>query len=230
MKPLIIALLFAQTLAAQTLPVSLKRSFWPDSRGELSITEQGIEFQRTNKAEGRAWAYRDIQSFDRISKTEFVILSYEDQRWKLGRDRPYHFKVTSGELSEEVFERIRQRLNKPVTDRVIGEVPNAEYRIPVKHLHSFGGCEGELIFTPEAIYYSTTNKEDARKWRVKEELQSVWSSDPYYLELHVYEDNRREFGQTRVFKFSLKEPLDPEFYRGLKLRFYDLDQPRRRIR
>lgn len=230
MKPLIIVLLFAQTLAAQTLPVSLKRSFWPDTPGELSITEEGIAFRETNKEESPAWAYRDIQSFDRISKTEFVILSYEDQRWKLGRDRPYHFKVTSGELSDEVFERIRQRLNKPVTDRVIGEVPNAEYRIPVKHLHSFGGCEGELIFTPEAIYYSTTDKEDARKWRVKEEIQSVWSADPYSLELHVYEDNRREFSRARAYKFSLKEPLDPEFYRRLKLKLYNLDASRARTR
>ena len=230
MRTVIFVLLFAQTLAAQTLPVALKRSFWRDSQGELSITEQGIAFRETDKEEGRAWAYRDIQSFDRISKTEFVVLSYEDQRWKLGRDRRYHFKLTSGELTDELFERIRDRLAKPVTNRVVATVPLAEYELPVKHLHALGGCEGTLTFTPEAVYYSTPHEEDVREWRLNEEIQSVWSADPFYLELHIYEDNRREFGRTRIYKFTLKEPLDPEFYRRLKLKLYNLDASRARTR
>src|SRR3990172_7913499 len=138
MRTVIIVLLFAQTLAAQTLPVALKRSLWRDSRGEFSITEQGIAFRETDKEEGRTWAYRDIQSFDRMSKTEFVILSYEDERWKLGRDRRHHFTITTGELSDELFGRIRDRLAKPVTNRVVAAVPLAEYELPVEHLHTLG--------------------------------------------------------------------------------------------
>jgi len=222
-------LLFAEVLAAQTLPVTLQKSFWPDARGEIRITQEGIGFQATNGKTSRTWAYRDIQTFDRRSKTEFVILSYEDQRWKLGRDRSYHFRVTSGELTDELFGQIRDRMAKPVTDRVLGEVSGAEYQLPVKHLHSLGGCEGQLIFTPEAIYYETEHAEDARAWRLTSEVESLWSGQPYELELHVYEHNRREFRRTRVFKFSLKEPLDPEFYRDLKLKLYDLEASRFRV-
>lgn len=228
MKPLIIILLFSQILAAQALPVSLSRKFWPDMRGEVSITQQGIEFRGAKKKQTHAWTYRDIQSFDRLSKTEFIILTYEDERWMLGRDRKYHFRVTSGEVSDEMFEKVRDHLHRPVTNRVVVAVATPAYELPVKHLHSLGGCEGKLIFTPDTISYLTKNKEDSREWRLQEEIQSVWSSDPYHLEFHVYENNRREFGQTRIYKFSLKKPLDPKFYRDLKLKFYDLDASRSR--
>lgn len=225
----IFLLIFAQSLAAQTLSVELKRNFWPDARGEIQITEKGIAFSEANGKNRHEWSYQDLQSFDRLSKSEFVLLTYEDQRWKLGRDREYQFKITSGELSDELFESIRQHLAKPVTDRVVDEIGKVEYRLPVKHLHTLGGCEGELIFAPEAIYYSTPNKKDAREWRLKEEVQSIWSADPYSLELHVYENNRREFSRTRVYNFTLKKPLDPIFYRNLKLELYGLELSRSRL-
>ena len=223
-------LLFAEVLAAQTFPAVQKKRFWPDARGEIRITENGIEFQKAGEEALLRWSYPDIQHFDRLSRTEFVVLTYEDQRWKLGRDRRYHFQVTSGELTNESFERIRNRLGKPVTNRVVAALPPPEYELPVKHLHALGGCEGNLIFTPEAVYYSTPHEEDVREWRLNEEIQSVWSADPFYLELHIYEDNRREFGRTRIYKFTLKEPLDPEFYRRLKLKLYGLDASRARTR
>jgi hypothetical protein len=216
------SVLLAPNLAAQSIPVALKKSFWPDAKGELSITQDGIAFTETNKERSRTWSYHDIQTIDRRSRTEFAILTYEDQWWKLSRDREYSFRVVSGELSDELFERIRDGLAKPVTDRIIGTLSGVEYRLPVKHLHSLGGCEGQLIFAPGAIYYQTEHAEDARVWRLASEVSSVWSDQPYELELHVYEQNRREFSRSRIFKFSLKERLDPDFYRDLKLRLYEL--------
>ena len=100
----------------------------------------------------------------------------------------------------------------------------AGYEIPVKHLHTFGGCEGVLQFTQDSIIYATKNRKDAREWRLDRDIQSVWSSDPYQLEIQVYENNRREFSRTRIYNFQLKEPLDWKMYRALKLRLYALNQ------
>ena len=108
-------------------------------------------------------------------------------------------------MTDGLFETIRQRLKKPVTNRLVGEVSGAEYELPVKHLHSLGGCEGQLIFTPDAVYYSTEHTKDARAWKLAREIHSVWSRNPYHLEFHVYDNNRREFSHTRVYKFDLKE-------------------------
>ena len=216
--------------AAQTFEVIHKKRFGPDGRGEIRITGDAIEFNAAKKKKNsRRWAYDDIQYFDRISETEFVILSYEDQKWKLGRDRQYRFTLTGGELTDSLFEQISQRIGRPVTNRVVSDIPENRYELPVKHLHSLGGCEGLLTFAGDDIYYATEHRKDAREWRVSRDVESVWSMNPYQLELHVYDNNRREFSRTRVYRFALKKPLDPEFYRRLKLQLYELEATNRGV-
>jgi hypothetical protein len=118
---------------------------------------------------------------------------------------------------------ISQRLGKPVTNRVVGEVA-AKYELPVKHLHTFGGCEGRLLFTDDAVFYSTEHAADAREWKLARDVRAVSSVDPYLLEIRVFENNRREFSRMRVYRFALKRALDAEFYRNLKLKLYDLER------
>jgi hypothetical protein len=119
---------------------------------------------------------------------------------------------------------IARRLGKPLTERVVGEVAAPRYQLPVKHLHSFGGCEGKLLFTDDAIVYSTGEAKDSRKWLLARDVQSISSTDPYQMEFRVFENNRREFSRSRVYKFALKQPLDPAFYRDLKRKLYDLEK------
>jgi hypothetical protein len=223
MRYLLMLALFAQPLVAQTFSVIHEKKLARDERGRVEITDKGIAYVATKKKNDRFWKYEDIQYFDRRSEKEFTILSYEDQRLLLGRDKEYRFRITDGLLTDMVFRRIEERLGKPSTNRVVPEVTGVEYEIPVKHLHTLGGCEGTLEFAKDTIYYVTPDKKDARVWRLDRDIQSVWSADPYTLEILAYEDNRREFSRTRVFHFSLKKALDPSFYRNLKLRLYDLE-------
>lgn len=220
---LILALLFIQPVAAQTFSVIQEKRLWRDGRGKLEITSEGISYHAEKSKESRTWRFQDIQYFDRISEKEFTILTYEDRRRELGRDRQYHFRITDGELTEQLFRTISRHLKGPVTNRVIPPLTQVEYEIPVKHLHAFGGCEGKLKFTADAIYYVTDHKEDGREWVLSRDVQSAWSADRYRLEIHTYDNNRREFSRTRIYKFDLKEPLDPHFYRSLKLKLYDLE-------
>jgi hypothetical protein len=224
MRYLLILLFIAQPLVAQTFDVMHEKTLWRDGRGKIEITDEGIIFAAEKKEKSRTWRYADIQYFDRISGKEFTILSYEDNPMLLGRDKEYHFLITDGELTNEIFYKIRDRLNKPATNREFPDAVNARYELPVKHLHTFGGCEGTLKFTEDKIYYVTDNKKDAREWRFATDIQSVWSSNRYQLEIHAYDNNRREFSRTRIYKFDLKEPLDPEMYRSLKLKLYDLEK------
>ncbi len=210
------------TLTAQTFEAFQKRRFASDRRGEIHITSQAIEFKAIKEKNSRRWTYEDIQYFDRISEKEFSILSYEDQKWRLGRDRQYHFVLTAGTLDDALFQSISTRIGRPVTNRLVKRVQDSRYKLAVKHLHGLGGCEGELIFTDDAILYKTEHRKDAREWRVTRDVESVWSSNPYHLELHVHDNNRREFSRTRVYKFDLKQPLDQDFYLSLKLRMHGL--------
>ena len=230
MKYLLILLLLAQPVAAQTFTVIHEKTFWRDGHGTIEITDEGIRYTADKAKDSRYWSYQDIQYLDRISVREFTILSYEDEARYLGRDKSYHFVITEGELTDPVFEKICRKLDRPVTDRIVPDNIAVQYRIPVKHLHTFGGCEGVLQFTKDSIIYDTKNKKDARVWKLSRDVQSVWSSDRYQLEIHVYENNRREFSRSRIYKFALKIPLDPEFYKRLKLKLYDLEAVRSTIR
>jgi hypothetical protein len=243
MKYIFLLAICTQFLAAQTFEVKRLKRIWWDGGGQIEITNDGITYKAKKPKNSRTWKYSDLQYFDRISNKEFVILSYEDVSWRFGRDREYHFVITSGELTDEVFRQISRRLNKPLTNRVVEKVSGVRYEIPVKpltnrvvekvsgvryeipvkHQHRLGGCEGVLKFTADAIYYSTDHKKDAREWLLARDVQSVWSMHPYELEVRVYDNNRREFSRTRVYKFDLKQRLDAEFYRSLKLKLYQLE-------
>jgi hypothetical protein len=222
MKYFLMLILLAQPAAAQTFSVIHEKRFQSDEHGQIEITGKGIAYRADIEKNSRFWKYEDIQHFDRISPKEFTILSYEDQRLLLGRDRSYHFRITRGELNDEIFREIEDRLDKPVTNRVIPEVSGVQYAIPVEHLHTFGGCQGTLEFTRDAIYYVTKDKEDARVWRLNHDVQAVLSADPYRLEIYAYDNNRREFGAVRRYQFDLKKALDQKFYRELKLKLYDV--------
>jgi hypothetical protein len=222
MKYFVAIVLLAQPLAGQTFSVIHVRTLHRDERGKIEFTDAGITYQAAKKKSSRFWKYVDIQYFDRQSEKEFTILSYEDQRLLLGRDKEYHFRITDGSLTDGIFRKIETRLGKPSTNRVIPTIAPVQYEVPAKHLHTFGGCEGMLRFTKDAIYYATPDKKDDRVWRLDIDVQSVWSADPYRLEIFAYDNNRREFSRTRDYQFALKKPLDPSFYRNLKLKLYDL--------
>ena len=222
MKTLILTLGAAGLLGAQTFPAVHKKDLWRDTPGEVRITDSAIEFHASKEKHSRRWEYADIQHFDRLSEREFVVMSYEDERKYLGRDRRFHFVLMEGTISDALFESIAKRAGKPVTDRVVGDASEGGYAVPVKHLHGLGGCEGELRIVDGRIIYSTEHKPDAREWKTERDVDSVWSANPYQIELHVYEDNRREFRHTRVFKFDLKRRLNPEIYSILKLRLFAL--------
>jgi hypothetical protein len=223
MKYLALLLTFGSLLAAETFPVALERAMWPDEKGTVEIGDQGITYTTAKKTHSRNWKWIDIQYFDRISATEFVVLTYEDARRLFGRDIQYRFRVTQGQLDDATFQSIAAHMKRPVTDRVAPGKITAAYTIPVKHEHAFGGCEGELEFTDDAIYYVTKHEPDGRSWRMDRDIVSVWSDDPYRLEIRAYDNNRREFSQTAMYRFDLKEKLDPDFYRKLKLRLYRLE-------
>ena len=220
---LAILLLFAAGLQAATFPVVHVKTAWFDGEGTVEINDQGISFQARKEKHSRRWSWLDIQYFDRVSEREFVVLTYEDQARYLGRDRSYRFQITDGVFSDDLFRLVSEHMARPVTNRVVREPAAVLYEVPVKHLHTFGGCEGVLRFTADRIDYITGHSKDAREWLLARDVQSVWSADTYRLTVYTYDDNRREFRRARAFQFDLKEPLDAKFYRQLKLKLYGLE-------
>ncbi len=217
MKVAVLILTGVSILSAETFPVT---------KGTLTINVEGITYEAKKEKNSRQWKWLDIQHLDRVSETELVILTYEDRKRYLGRDRSYRFTLTGGAITDELFRNISNWLGRPVTNRVIREPKTVQFSAPAKHSHTFGGCEGDLEFTGDTVYYVTDHAKDIREWQLNRDIASIWSANPYHLELHVYENNRREFSKTRTWQFHLKQPLDREFYKELKLRLHEVASAR----
>ena len=217
---LILAMAIAQPALSQGVKVRHDHDPWGACEGELTVTDAGIEYVTEKEDHRRSWAWIDIQGFDRRSPEAFTVLTFEDLKWHFGLDREFDFTVIPGgmALSDVLFERIRTNVVRPVTDRLPAAI-DAEYRVAVKHLHVFGGCEGWLTFGVEWVVYETDHTSDARQWRRDEHIVSIWSSNPFELELSVFEEDRRAFDKTRRFTFQLKETLDRPYYEKLRRQF-----------
>lgn len=198
-------LVFTYAEAQQTLQVRHNHQPWGGCEGEFIVSEEGIEYRTDKEKHQRYWSWIDIQSFDRKSPREFTVLSYEDMRWRLGADRRFDFTLLPevDPLEEETFQFIAGYLNKPLTNRIAREI-DAEYRVPVKHLHAFGGCEGTLYFGKEWIVYETDHAHDSRTWKRDRDLESVWSLNRYQLDIRVFEENPAGLRQDAPFPLPVE--------------------------
>ncbi|MDE0629851.1 MAG: hypothetical protein OXH99_25915 [Bryobacterales bacterium] len=163
-----------------------------------------------------------MQHLDRPSPTEIAIQSYSDSALRLGRDRWYRFELVSGAFPDEVYARVVERIGKPATDPVAWKPPDAELAVPAKHVGLLRGSQEVVYFGLEWIVYLTDVPRDSRAWRLDRDVEAVWSSDPYRLEVHVLDGSEAFARRTEIHRFSLKRPLDPDYYLGLKMKLHAL--------
>jgi hypothetical protein len=179
--------------------------------GTLTICADKIEYQTTHKEDARVWRYEDIRQIKIQSPTRLEITSYEDQKRMLGRDRIFKFKLLVGQISPEVSALFVNKAKYPVATSVMpqaGEPP--KYEVAVKHLHTFGGCEGVLqLYSDRVVYLSADKSENSRYWRWSD-IQSISRSGPYQFSITSFE---LQFGgPTKSFNFVLKERMDDAMY------------------
>ena len=229
----ILLLLGAALGSAETsLEAVWKRPLRPDRQGTLSIGEEGLAFQpRGAGRPGLAWAYEDIQHLDRGAAGELAILSYEEGSWvSFGRDRRYRFALAAGTLPDALFARLAARVGRPATDRASRVPAAAEWELPAKRMARLGASEGTLYLTREALIYVSPAAKQSRRWLLDRDLDSVWSADPYRLEVHAFEGREGALRRPKVYRFALKRPLPAGQYRRLKLRFFDAAKLSSRLR
>ena len=224
MKLLILLLIGLPLAVAETsFEAKWKKAMKPDVQGTLRIHEDGITFRPTRETkQSLEWSFDDVQHLDRASPSDVAIQSYVDSVSRLGRDRWYRFVLVDGTFPDELHARVVAQIGKPATDRVVREPADAEVAIPVKNVRLLRGSQGMLYFTPEWVIYSTDERGQSRAWRLDRDVEAVWSSNPYRLELHVLGRSEAFARRTDVYRFSLKKPLDRPYYDGLRLRLYSL--------
>lgn len=181
--------------------------------GTLRIDESGIAFAESSKnGHSREWKFDDIQQLT-LSKKTLRVLSYEDSRWKAGRDREWVFTLPK-DTSTQIYSRLHDRLDQ----RFIAAMPEpgfvALYELPAKLTNGIAGSEGVLAVGRQAIVYSTKEGTDSRTWRLKD-IDTVASSGPFDLTITTLERAGLLRGGPTDFHFQLKRPLSDERYQAL---------------
>ncbi|MBI1354660.1 MAG: hypothetical protein GC160_09960 [Acidobacteria bacterium] len=228
MRLAILTLLLAAQALAQSAAFDavLHKPLWRDQAGRLELTPEAVEFQPKGDKPPLRWEYGEIQTLDRVSRTELRLLTYEDVTWRLGQDRELRFTLQTGEIGDELFRAVAAHVARPAVDRVIAEADEPRLRLSAKHLHGLGGCQGELLFYQDRVVFDSEDDAHDRDWRLGQGLESVWSADPFELEAHTRESRAGHRGELRTWRFQLGTRLDPELYRALKQKLYALvDRP-----
>ena len=185
--------------------------------GTLTITDAGVSFEETYK-DGKKpehphawrWAYQDIQQL-KMGPTSLTVLTYQDNKWKLGADREYKFDLVSDNTFEDAYQSLKGRLDQ----RFVAEA--VLWEIPVKHLLRFGGDEGVLQVGSDEIVYRSAKKSESRTWRYQD-IDSIGSSGLFQLTITTFERAKTHYGNLKGFNFELKQPLEEARYNDLWLR------------
>lgn len=180
-------------------------------RGELVFRDDRVEYLTSHKEDARTWNYVDIQQLGLMSDKRVSVVTYEDRKVQLGKDKIFNFELTGGRIPASLAEALQSRLMKPLVSAVIPELPAARYQLPVKHQHALGGCQGSLEIGEHAVVYKTSHSSDSRIWRY-EDLTSIGSTGPFQLRLSSMERTGGEYGAEKNFVFDLKRRIEPEIY------------------
>ena len=180
-------------------------------QGELVFGDTSVEYKTSHKKDARVWKYEDIQQLGLLNPGKIVLLTYEDRKIEFGKDRSFNFELTEGTVPESLLSFLNERLTKPLVSGILSSGMPARFELPVKHQHTFGGCQGTLEIGEHYLVYKTSEKAHSRIWRY-EDLSSIGSTGPFQLRLGTMERVGGEFGNEKNYIFDLKRRLDPVAY------------------
>ncbi len=187
---------------------------WKSGDGALVVDDSGLRWSEAKKPKhDRAWTWQEIQQLE-LRPDSIRVLTYEDSRWKGGRDREYLLKPLAPGFAESALPALRKGLGPKLVDALPSAATvTAVWEVPVKLHYRLGGSEGMLRFEGREVRYVSKEKGESRTWPLAG-IELVSSDGPYDLALSTAE--RAGFARgPREFRFQLKTPLSRENYQRL---------------
>lgn len=173
--------------------------------GELRIDSQSISFvERGKPKHSMTWKYEDIQELV-LGTNTLRIVSYDDNRWQLGRDRVYLFDGLPAKLAADWYPVFRARLDQRFVAALADERVPADWQIPAKLMEGRGGSQGVVLVNADGVVYKSAKPGESRTWRIND-LINVSTSDAFDLTITTHE---------RDFRFQLKQVLPEARYNEL---------------
>ena len=166
-KARISAILVVAVCVAAGQDVTVRhRHLYKGAPGELRVTTGGnSSSKRAKAASTRAPVRSTIFKNLELSPDTLRILTYEDSRWELGRDREYLFDHRPSGFAKSVYVQWRNRLDRRFIADLADNDVVAELVIPGKRLGAVTGSQGALAFGEDRIVYQSARPEQSRTWR-----------------------------------------------------------------
>ena len=192
-----------------------------DCQGLLTISDAGVEYKTSHKNDSRKWSFEKIRLLRVESPAEISILTYEDQKRYIGKDRTFSFRLVEGKVSGDLSAFLLARVKRPMVLAVLppsspGEEKPA-FEIPVKHLHTIEGAMGELRIYTDRIIFRAAREGDSRFWRLSD-INRFAQPDRYRFQ--IVSDVPMTGGPTEVYNFQLLNELPAGVYDYLWVRLH----------
>lgn len=189
--------------------------------GTLAVGEKGVSYEENEAAKKKkrkhphrwTWAYEDIQQLE-VSPKRVRVLTYKDNKWKLGADREFTFDALPGSDFAGAYSMLKDRLDQRFVAVVDDATVQPLWELPVKHLGRISGSEGVLVFGRDRIVYRTGKKGEARTWRYSD-IDNISTSGAFSLTLTTFERAKAHYGSRKDFTFQLKQHLEEARYNEL---------------
>ena len=203
--------ILAQAAAAQEFRYQARHDHLRKSGvGTLVIDGKGVSFAEAEGDHRWTWEWQDVQRLE-IAPRTLRVLTYRDNRWRLGADREYRFDLDSGQTFTEAYEFLKDRLDQRLVAALADPEAERRWSLPVKHLRRFGGTLGVLEVGAGRVIFKADGKGESRTWRFAD-IQNISRSGPFELTLTSYE---------KAFNFQLREALSEARYNQLWREIYE---------
>ncbi|MBI4455551.1 MAG: hypothetical protein HY644_06590 [Acidobacteria bacterium] len=188
-----------------------------DQEGTLVIGAADVQYQSKGEKQPLRWGFGDIQQF-KLEPSYLEILTYQDQKWRFGKDKIFRFKILEGSVDTELSHFLRQRIAGVFVTAILPrDFENPVYKVPVRHRLAGRDSQGMLEVYNDKVMYRSDSKQESRIWTYQQ-IESF--AFPSLREFEVVTDEKKFGGPTRTFRFQLKEVLPESIYDYLWIRIY----------
>jgi hypothetical protein len=188
--------------------------------GTLRIGADSISFtEQSNKGKhSREWTYAGIQQLSLAAK-ELRILTYEDQKWQLGRDRDFVFDRLPEGLEPQVHPLFARNLDKRFVAELADTRGHILWQAGAKLRHGLGGSQGDLLIGEDWIVYQAKAAGESRTWRFQD-IDNIATAGAFDFAITTLERSGALHTGPTEFRFQLKQPLAEDRYNELWRRIY----------
>jgi hypothetical protein len=146
-------------------------------------------------------------------------LTYEDQKWQLGRDRDFVFDRLPEGMTEQVYPLLTRSLDQRFIAELADPDVHALWQAGAKLRHGLGGSQGSLLIGDDRIVYRAKAPGESRTWRLQD-IDNIATAGPFDLAVTTLERSDWRHAGPAEFRFELKQPLSEDRYNELWRRIY----------